>query len=265
METTCICSDSLRQDRRQFYLKNFLTKQGYSVIVSTPNESLELECNECHDNQIPKIILLPIPVSPSHIQRLLPKLTKEHMVMGGHLPAELLSYCKEHEITCIDYLKLPGLAMQNAVATAEGAICQGLLATEETFQGSNVLVIGFGKCGEILADKLRGLNCNVYFSTRNAEAEAKAVAYGFQLHEEKNFSSYLLIYNTAPAMVIDKNVIDKLSQDTVIIDIASAPGGTDFHYCIKKGIVAKHCPGLPGKYAPKTSAKIIYDKIRCLL
>jgi dipicolinate synthase subunit A len=35
----------------------------------------------------------------------------------------------------------------------------------------------------------------------------------------------------------------------------------DFDYCQKKGINAKLCLGLPGKYAPKSSAGILLEVI----
>jgi dipicolinate synthase subunit A len=42
-----------------------------------------------------------------------------------------------------------------------------------------------------------------------------------------------------------------------IIDIASAPGGVDFSAAQKMGISAFLCSGLPGKYAPASSASAI--------
>ena len=127
---------------------------------------------------------------------------------------------------------------------------------------SEVLVIGFGKCGEILADKLAGLKCHVTISTRDATARARAKAYGYDLLSDNSYQKFNILFNTAPALVIGRSVIDQLSSDAVIIDIASAPGGTDFNYCAEKGIQAKLCPGIPGKYSPKTSAKILYGHIQ---
>ena len=79
------------------------------------------------------------------------------------------------------------------------------------------------------------------------------------------YETFAFLFNTAPAKVITPSVIDRLSPDTVIIDIASHPGGVDYNYCIKKDIEARHCPGLPGKLSPKTSAEIIYKNICDLL
>ena len=44
---------------------------------------------------------------------------------------------------------------------------------------------------------------------------------------------------------------------TLIIDLASKPGGTDFRYAEKRGIKALLAPSLPGIVAPKTAGQIL--------
>lgn len=252
----------LETDRRQRYLGDLLSQDGYSVILaeSAPEHSLEASSIP---EAAPILVLLPIPVSPALLSRITPRLTPEHTVLGGNLPQDFVQYCAEHHIQTIDYIKSDTVAIRNAVATAEGAVCQAIQASPVNLHDSQALVIGFGKCGEILADKLQGLKCHVSISTRDSAAKAKAVSYGYTLHS--TFESYDFLFNTAPALVITPDIIDKLKKDTVIIDIASHPGGCDFNYCIEKEITALHCPGLPGKYAPKTSAQIIYEQLKELL
>ncbi len=77
----------------------------------------------------------------------------------------------------------------------------------------------------------------------------------------KNVSDYDFIFNTIPSLVLTENILNNVHKDTTIIDIASKPGGTDFDACKSLGINARLCLGLPGKYSPKTSAKIIYNSI----
>ena len=55
------------------------------------------------------------------------------------------------------------------------------------------------------------------------------------------------------------------SEDVVIIDIASAPGGIDYEYALNHGINAKLCLGLPGKVAPRASADILVTEIEALI
>ncbi|MFR5969905.1 MAG: hypothetical protein ACLUGF_02180 [Clostridium sp.] len=53
-----------------------------------------------------------------------------------------------------------------------------------------------------------------------------------------------------------------VKPEVCIIDIASRPGGTDFSYCQESSIFAKLCLGLPGIYAPKSSAGILMEVIK---
>ncbi len=61
------------------------------------------------------------------------------------------------------------------------------------------------------------------------------------------------------------SVISKLPAHTLIIDLASKPGGTDFRYAEKRGIKALLAPGLPGIVAPKTAGQILANVLAQLL
>ncbi|RKI28778.1 dipicolinate synthase [bacterium 1xD8-6] len=249
-------------DRRQRYLGEFLMKSGYHVILAETSPELDLAAASISEYNNRLLVLLPVPAPTVLLKRLRESLTPQHIVLGGNIPKEFTAFCDENKIAYIDYFKYPAIAIENAVATAEGAICEAISTSEYNLHHSEVLVIGFGKCGEILADKLAGLKCHVTISTRDAIARARAKAYGYDLLSDNSYQKFNILFNTAPALVIGRSVIDQLSSDAVIIDIASAPGGTDFNYCAEKGIQAKLCPGIPGKYSPKTSAKILYGHIQ---
>ena len=61
------------------------------------------------------------------------------------------------------------------------------------------------------------------------------------------------------------NVISKMPAHTLIIDLASKPGGTDFRYAEKRGVKALLAPGLPGIVAPKTAGQILANVLSELL
>ena len=56
-----------------------------------------------------------------------------------------------------------------------------------------------------------------------------------------------------------------MPSHTLIIDLASKPGGTDFRYAEKRGIKALLAPGLPGIVAPKTAGQILANVLAQLL
>ena len=66
-----------------------------------------------------------------------------------------------------------------------------------------------------------------------------------------------VIFNTIPSMVLDGERILNINQDTLIVDIASVPGGVDLEKAKDLNIKVIWALGLPGKVAPKTAAMIL--------
>ena len=52
-----------------------------------------------------------------------------------------------------------------------------------------------------------------------------------------------------------------MDKDTLVIDIASLPGGVDFNEAKENNIKTLHLLGIPGLIAPESSAEIIYNVI----
>ena len=123
--------------------------------------------------------------------------------------------------------------------------------------------MGFGRCGKALAQRLAGLGGLVTVAARRKEQRLEAGISGLQMLDLEKLGEKVqeidFIFNTIPAMVLEEKEISKMKKDSVIIDIASKPGGTDFEACKKNGIGAVLALGLPGKYSPKTSAEILVE------
>ena len=69
------------------------------------------------------------------------------------------------------------------------------------------------------------------------------------------------VVNTVPSLVITEDIIEKMSKESLIVDIASSPGGTDFVAAQKYGITAKLALGLPGIYTTSSSAELLKNAI----
>ena len=149
----------------------------------------------------------------------------------------------------------------NTIPTAEGAIGLAMEETNYTLDGRKVLVMGFGRVGKTLANKLSKMGLDVYCEARNNEDLAWIKAYGYkpiELKEVKNILCKMdIIFNTVPIQILDKNMLILLNKKTLIIDLASAPGGVDFDTAKKLGIKAILASALPGKVAPETAAEYI--------
>lgn len=257
-------------DKRQKYLGNMLTEHGFTVIDvpgvkdgrTAVKNSLPLEqCDDIYSSGTSnEILLLPVAVSKETLAGIIPFIHQGTYIIGGVLPDYLIDICASSNAAFLDYMKIPEIAIQNAVATAEGAICEAIKASSINIQSSKCLVIGYGRCGTVIADKLSCLKADVSILTIESADIARASANGYN-KASGDFGAYDFIFNTAPALAITPGRINTMKGSCIIIDIASKPGGTDFSYCKSRGITAKHCLGLPAIYSPKTSAKIIFDEI----
>lgn len=184
-------------------------------------------------------------------------------VFGGMLSAEFMEQCREQHVICHDFMQDEALAVFNAVATAEGAILKALKHKDTNIHGSQSLVIGYGRCGSVLADKLKGLNAFVTVCSQSEVELAKAAAAGLNILHLNNLKEkihlYEYIYNTVPAVLLTGDILVEVDKEALVIDIASNPGGIDKAAACKLNLNCLHCLGLPGKYAPKISAKGLAD------
>lgn len=269
-------------DMRQVYLADSLLKKGYHVCTFKTLEKIEHEnCSELQSLkdlfEQCRMIIGPIPFSKDRVfaasanatetlnSSLSKLLTDNHILVGGIIPPQIAEICSSKGIPCYDYMNDEKIAILNAIATAEGTIMEAIKSSDINLHGSNCLVLGYGRCAKVLAGKLKALDARVTIAARSEEALAYAEAAGFQicrLDEIKNIlSSFNFIFNTIPALVLDKDHLALVDPKVTIIDIASQPGGVDFEYAISHNLNAKLCLGIPGKVAPKTSAEIILNGI----
>ncbi|MFI5358930.1 MAG: dipicolinate synthase subunit DpsA [Halanaerobiales bacterium] len=190
---------------------------------------------------------------------------KEALFLIGFVLPDLKKLLEDKGINYIELSRLDELAILNAVPTAEAAIKIAIEETDITIADSNVLVYGLGKTGLSLAWRLKLLGANTYGVTRNKAAIARGKDLGIKMLTYDTLAEHLpemdILFNTVPALIIDRESIALLKEDALIIDLASAPGGTDFTAAREKGIKAILAPGLPGKTAPVTAGKILAELI----
>ena len=74
-----------------------------------------------------------------------------------------------------------------------------------------------------------------------------------------------VVFNTIPALVLPAALLQKMAPETLIIDLASAPGGVDFEAAERFRIRAVLALGLPGKVAPLTAGRILATKLPGLI
>jgi dipicolinate synthase subunit A len=274
-------------DLRQVYMTYAFLGKGYTVAtyglaepVTHDNCSPESTLNDLFDKC--KVLIGPIPMSRdmisitsintpldltiAHVAYLL---TKEHILFGGAIPSPITELCVARNISCYDLMSNEKITILNAIATAEGTIMEAIAGSDRNLHGSNCLVLGYGRCAKVLAQKLKAMDARVTVAARSLEALAQADAAGHQGVHLPNIKcilpSYHYIFNTIPSLVLDQDCLELVDKNVTIIDIASAPGGVDFAYAKQNKLNAKLCLGLPGKVAPRTSADILVTEINGLI
>lgn len=261
-------------DRRTAYMVPFFREKGCRVIgyrlYKTREETKpdgEAESLQ-HALEAAKIIVGGIPMEKRGVvngKEISRHLRKYHCVFGGLLPEGFYRECAERGIPCYDFMKEEGLSVFNAIATAEGAVLEALLHKETNIHGSKSLVLGYGRCGRVLADKLKGWSARVTVASVSREELAVAESLGMDIllldHLKEEIHSFSYIYNTIPALVLKEEVLKEAARDVLVIDLASGRGGVDVRAARMLGIETIHCLGLPGKYAAEISARKLAEYV----
>lgn len=184
---------------------------------------------------------------------------RDKLLIGGSVPAEILE-----QIETIDILKDERLVILNAISTVEGTIEIAIKETQKNLYNSNILIIGYGRIGKILVDRLTAFKANVYCSARGKDI-TWIEAYGSKSikYEElnKKIDMFDIIINTVPVLILNKERLELLNKNTLLIDVASAPGGIDFEVARQLNIKTIWALGIPGKIAPISSAEYIKETI----
>ncbi len=153
------------------------------------------------------------------------------------------------------------IAILNSIPTAEGAIQIAMEELPITLHGSRSLVLGLGRCGLTLVRVLQGLGAEVIAAARNRAQLARAAEMGAEAVPLEELGEAALavdvVFNTIPALVLTRELLEKMPKEVLIIDIASSPGGVDFEAAADLGLKGILAPGLPGKAAPVTAGRIL--------
>ena len=120
-----------------------------------------------------------------------------------------------------------------------------------------------------IAKKLEGLSVDVTCSARKNEDFAWIRTYGYKALNTnllgRELENYDIIINTIPYIVLNKENLKYVSKDTLLIDLASNPGGIDQTIAKELNLKFIWALSLPGKIAPVTSAEFIKNTIYNIL
>lgn len=207
----------------------------------------------------------PIALTPD----LLAKIPPDLPVFVGMARPLLLQMASQRGLRLIELMKLDEVAILNSIPSAEGAVQMAMELLPITIHGCSAVVLGFGRTGMTLARLLGVMGARTRVVARKPEHLARIMEMNLipvPFHQVAGcLGEADVIFNTIPAPVLIGELLEKVAREAVIIDLASAPGGTDFPTAAKLGIRAVLAPGLPGKVAPRTAGLILFQVISRLL
>ena len=270
-------------DLRIVKLIEMLDKDGYKVFtygLENSEELLNLESVEMCPTleeavNSSKIVVGPIPLSSDRkrlstpfgrnsveLEEFVDALKDKYLIAGNIGIKEQL---ENNGIQYTDLLKREEFSVLNTIATAEGTIQIAMEETQRTIHGSNVLVMGFGRIGKVLAKMLNGIGAKVYCEARKNEDISWIKAYGYNpihLNDlDQNLEKFDVIINTIPFQLLEGERLDLIKKEAVIIDLASNPGGVDRKAAREKGLKVIWALSLPAKVAALTSAEFIKETL----
>ena len=211
-----------------------------------------------------KTINMPFSDKEVTIREMMHVINAKVLIAGGITP-EVYEMANDEYIEIIDIMKREELAVLNTIATAEGTIQIAIENTNKIIHGSEVLILGFGRIGKVLARKLAGLSSKVTCAARKDEDLAWIQAYGHKATNintiGENLKQYDIIINTVPHIILNEERLQYVKNECLLIDLASNPGGIDKKAVKDNQLKFVWALSLPGKVAPTTSAEFIKDTI----
>lgn len=230
-----------------------------------------------------RAVILPLPAAPDGVRVHLPlaqdvpaptvaalfrEIPPSVRIIGGRFSPTIKALAEELGRPLYDYFSSDELQRKNALPTAEGAVYILMKETEITVAGMPVTVTGYGRVSKALCELLYAMRAKVTVAARKESDLADAAAHGYATVSIAKAEGLLslcrgqcAVFNTVPASLFSDEVLKEMKKDTLLIDLASAPGGVDANAAGKYGIRVIWALSIPGKYAPVSAGRIVADTV----
>ena len=268
-------------DQRQATVAGVLAKKDFDVhvygikkdvlpdsVIFCPDWRAAMKNSDC--------LVLPLPISPDGkrvnapmlegnaplLCDILSDMPSGALVLGGKIGQKQKRLIEAYGLSVVDYFESDALQEANALPTAEGAVQILMREIPRVIFGMSVAVTGFGRVARALVKLLAAMGAHVTVFARKEADRLAANALGataFSL-ESKEFCEmgghYTAVLNTVPAVIFTPRILEGIDRKTLLIDLASAPGGFD-PAVSTMGFRTVYALSLPGKYAPVTAGELI--------
>ena len=246
-------------DSRTRYIYEELVRRGHVVRLWEEGDA----------PRAGEALILPIPSTRDGVHINAPSgdpltkvVTQFACVLGAGLPPSLLTHLRERGVTAWDLLQYEPFVLENARLTAEGAVALGLQATQTSFLGEKVAILGYGRIGSYLARYLLALGAEVRVFARREIAREAALHEGALAFDTLSFAPLAdcaLLYNTVPEKLLSVSDIVP-TRLTHLIELASGRGNLP---TTDRPVIDGQ--GLPGKLLPLSAGILVantFDTLR---
>ena len=271
-------------DARQITAARMLSVRGWRVstflggdfdVAFERYESLESALMDADT------VVLPLPVSVDAkslnapfleneqitLSRIVDALSQKQTVIGGRIPEDMVRALENRGIAVIDYFKSEAFQIENAYTTSEAALSIAMNNLKRNIRGARFAVMGYGRIARTLTELLIKLGGKVCVLARKESDLAWARIAGAKVMRitseniKKLVDGYDIIFNTVPSWLFFEEFLSRVDKNTLIIDLASSPGGVDVSAAKKLNSRVLWASSLPGKYAPESAGELIADCI----
>lgn len=270
-------------DRRQNAAADYLCEHDYTVYTWGLSGSTKYAraTGDIRDALAgAEAVVLPVPLSRDGryvsgtnclLEKLSVLLRPEMQIFAGKISPEIKQILTANGCRVVDICQDEGFMIKNAVPTAEGAIEIAIANTPRTIYNSQILILGYGRIAKVLAALLAAMGAHITVAARKEADLTWAVISGYQVlpircQKEKSIlrfprQSFHVIFNTVPYLLVTEDMLKKISYETLLIELASAPGGFDTDAAKRLGFTLIPALSLPGKTAPITAGEIVGEVI----
>lgn len=245
-------------DSRQRELARLLNKH-YDTIYLSGDEEIKIVKSIL---KISDTVILPLPMTRDNktisstsvcISDIENNIPKNAVVFAGG--------CKDFSPQCklIDYNEIEEFTLKNALYTAEAAIALAVINTPFSLSDAKILIMGNGRIGKFLTDLLSPLCKSITVSARKQKDFDFIRSKGHNYVESgkiSDLSDYNVIFNTIPEKIIEPTTLLTLSENTLIVDLASKNSGL---YSEGKNYI--DAKALPAKYCKMSTAEALFDSV----
>lgn len=262
-------------DKRMYHASLELRKRGYITHCCGVDGEKSVPLDEAFAQS--DAVVLPLPYtrdrekifstggSEIDICDVFSLIEPRHLILSGGTDERLRSLAEARGARLCDYSESERFLQKNAVLTAEGAVEVLMRESDVSVSGTDVAVLGYGRIGKPLADRLRAFGAKVTVFARRTSARFEALSRGIRSLDfpflGETIGGFDAVFNTVPARITDCALLAGTKRGALLIELASRPYGLDPADAEEAGRKVILASGLPGKVAPRSAGIAVADEI----